>query len=88
LKLSEGFTRLGPVAAVVVGYSASFFLLSKILTRDVSLGVVYAIWSAAGVALIVVIDALWFDHRLSTLQIVGLCLVVAGVAALQSGAAT
>jgi small multidrug resistance pump len=85
LKLSDGFSRLWPSLFVVAGYLVSFYLLAVLLTRGMNLGVVYAIWSALGVALIVMVDVLWFDARLSGLQIAGLFLVVAGVAALELG---
>jgi small multidrug resistance pump len=85
LKLSDGFTRPGPVAVVVAGYLASFFLLAKILERGTSIGVVYAIWSAIGVALIVIVDAIWFGHRLSAVQAVGMVMVIGGVVALELG---
>jgi small multidrug resistance pump len=85
LKLSDGFTKPGPVAVVVVGYLASFFLLAKILERGTSIGVVYAIWSAIGVALIVIVDAIWFGHRLSAVQAVGMVMVIGGVVALELG---
>lgn len=85
LKLSDGFTRLGPIAVVLVGYLTSFVLLARILARGTSLGVVYAIWSAIGVALIVIVDAVWFGHRLTAVQAVGMVLVVGGVVALELG---
>ena len=85
LKLSDGFTRLAPSALVVVGYLASFVLLAQILSRGMNIGVVYAVWSALGIALIVLVDVLWFHERLSLLQVAGLVCVVAGVAALQLG---
>jgi small multidrug resistance pump len=88
LKLSDGFTKILPVAVVVVGYLASFFLLARILERGMSLGVVYAIWSAIGVALIVLVDAVWFGHQLTAVQLGGMVLVVAGVIALELGGAT
>ena len=88
LKLSDGFTRLVPSVVVVCGYLVSFYLLSLILTRGMSLGIVYATWSAIGVALIVLIDVLWFDERLTTIQTAGLFAVVAGVAALELGGAS
>lgn len=87
LKLSDGFSRFGPTSVVIAGYAASFFLLAQILTRDVSLGVVYAIWSALGVAIIVLVDVIWFGERLSGFQVAGLFLVVVGVIALQVGGA-
>ena len=85
LKVSEGFTRLGPIAVVVIGYMASFALLGLIFARDTSLGVVYAIWAATGVALIVLVDVVFFGHRLSLVQAVGMALVVGGVLALELG---
>jgi small multidrug resistance pump len=88
LKLSDGFTKPGPIAVVVVGYLASFFLLARILARGTSLGVVYAIWSAIGVALIVIVDIVWFGQRLSTVQAVGMVMVVGGVVALELGGGT
>jgi len=57
LKASDGFTRLVPAGMTVVGYAASFYLLSLTLKRmDVS--VVYAIWSGAGTALMAVVGFL------------------------------
>jgi small multidrug resistance pump len=88
LKLSDGFTKLVPATVVVIGYAASFVLLSKILQRGMHIGVVYAVWSALGISLIVIVDALWFGNRLSALQVGGLLFVVAGIAALQLGGNT
>jgi small multidrug resistance pump len=86
LKLSDGFSRLAPSAVVVVGYLVSFYLLAKVLSAGMSLGVVYAVWSALGVALIVIADVLWFGSRLTLVQVAGLFLVVLGVLALELGA--
>lgn len=88
LKVSDGFSRWVPATLVVLGYLVSFYLLALILARGMSLGVVYAVWSAAGVALIVLADVLFFDERLSVVQVGGLFLVVLGVAALELGGNT
>jgi small multidrug resistance pump len=88
LKVSDGFSRWVPSGIVVVGYLLSFYLLARILARGMNLGVVYAVWSAAGVALIVLVDVLFFDERLSAVQVGGLFLVVLGVAALELGGTT
>jgi small multidrug resistance pump len=85
LKVSDGFTKVVPSSIVVAGYFLSFFLLAQILVRGMPIGVVYAIWSAAGVALIASVDVAWFGERLSTVQVLGLFLVVFGVAALELG---
>ena len=51
LKQSQGFTRWRPVVVMMACYSLALYLLS--LTLDtIPVGVVYAIWSGAGVALI------------------------------------
>ncbi|MGH3473252.1 MAG: DMT family transporter [Nocardioidaceae bacterium] len=88
LKQSDGLTRLVPSLIVLAGYLISFYLMAMILVRGMNLGVVYAVWSAAGVSLIAAIDYLWFDQRLSTVQVAGLFLVVLGVAALELGGPT
>jgi small multidrug resistance pump len=85
LKLSDGFTKLPAATLVVVGYLTSFVLLSRVLKRGLALGVAYAVWSAIGIGLIVVVDALWFGHRMSPVQIGGLVLIITGVLALQVG---
>ena len=88
LKMSDGFSRLLPSSVVVVGYLLSFWFLAVILARGMNLGIVYAAWSAIGVALIVLIDVLWFDERLTSIQTAGLFAVVLGVAALEMGGAS
>ncbi|WP_203230348.1 DMT family transporter [Segeticoccus rhizosphaerae] len=88
LKVSDGFSRFVPSGLVVVGYLVSFYLLARILARGMNLGVVYAVWSAVGVALIVLVDILFFGERLRPLQVGGLLLVVLGVAALELGGTT
>jgi small multidrug resistance pump len=85
LKMSDGFSRLGPSVVVVVGYLVSFTLLAKLLTSGMPLAVVYAVWSAVGVALIALIGVLWLGERLTWVQSAGLLLVVVGVWALEAG---
>jgi small multidrug resistance pump len=87
LKMSEGFTRLWPSVVVIVGYLMSFTLLAKILTSGIPLAVVYAVWSAVGVALIALIGALWLGEHLTWVQAGGLLMVVLGVWALEAGGA-
>jgi small multidrug resistance pump len=86
LKLSDGFTRLWPAVGTVVGYAISFFLLSQVL-RSMSVGTAYAIWSAAGTALIAGIGIVFLNEGASPAKLVGLGLVIAGVVVLNlSGA--
>lgn len=87
LRLSEGFTRLVPSIVVVVAYLGAIVALAQVLARGVPVGVAYAIWSAAGVALIALVGTVVFREQLTWVQLGGLMLVVAGVAALELGAA-
>ena len=78
LARSESFTRLVPSLITIAGYSAAFWLLSFPL-RTMQTGVVYAIWSGAGIVLISMIAWLWFGQKLDLPAIVGLTFIVAGV---------
>ena len=78
LKLSQGFSRLAPSLVVVISYCLSFYLLSLTL-KKMEVGVVYAIWSAVGTALIATIGILWFNEPISVLKIASLALIIFGV---------
>jgi small multidrug resistance pump len=79
LKESESFTRLGPSIVVLVGYAAAFYLLS-LTFRTMPVGVVYAIWSGIGIVLISLVGWVVFRQHLDTPAILGIGLIVAGVA--------
>ena len=81
LKLSDGFTRLGPSGAVVICYIASFGLLSLAL-RGIELSIAYAVWSGVGTAVVAAIGILWFDEQAGVWKLVCLALIVLGVAGL------
>lgn len=78
LKASDGFTRPGPVAVVVVFYGIAFFLLAQTL-RVFPIGLAYAIWSGLGIVLISLVGWLWYGQTLDAAALVGLGLIVAGV---------
>ena len=85
LRASDGFTKLWASLIVVVGYGASFYLLSLILKTGIPSGIVYAIWSAFGIALITLIGmALWGDE-ISVINGIGLVVVILGVVLVQAG---
>lgn len=83
LKLSEGFSKPIPSLFVVVGYVIAFWLLSAILQRGMEVGVVYAIWSAAGVAIVAIIGIAFLGESISWLKALGVLFVIAGVVTLQ-----
>ena len=81
LKSSEGFTRLWPSLAVIVGYGAAFFFLSLTL-RAIPVGVAYAIWSGVGVVLVTLIAWLAFGQKLDWPALAGIALIACGVVVL------
>jgi small multidrug resistance pump len=78
LKASEGFTRLVPTLIVVVGYGVSFYLLTQTLNK-IPLAVVYAVWSALGIALISIVGAIRYGESLDAPAVIGLVMIVGGV---------
>ncbi|MGD9128068.1 MAG: multidrug efflux SMR transporter [Planctomycetia bacterium] len=79
LKSSDGFSKLWPSALVVIGYGLAFFFLSLTLKEGMTIGVVYAIWSGLGVALVSVVGWLLFQQKLDLAAIIGISLIVCGV---------
>lgn len=81
LKSSEGFTRLGPSAVVVVGYGIAFYLLSLVI-KSIPVGIAYAVWSGLGIVLVAAIAWVVHDQKLDLWAFVGIGLIVLGVAVL------
>ena len=86
LKLSDGFRNWGWGAVVVVGYVISFYALSVTL-RSIPLGIVYAVWSGLGTAVIVVIGWVLFRETLDTIKLAGIGLIIIGVVMLNGSGA-
>lgn len=82
LKASEGFTRTGPSLVVALGYGTAFYFLSLVL-KTVPMGVAYAIWSGVGIVLIAAIGWLLMKQPLDLPALLGIGLIVAGVAVIQ-----
>ncbi|MCL4675523.1 MAG: QacE family quaternary ammonium compound efflux SMR transporter [Pararhodobacter sp.] len=79
LKASDGFTRLGPSVVSIATYMVSFWLLALVL-RTIPVGIAYAIWSGLGICLISIIGYFAFNQRLDTPAMIGLGMIVAGIA--------
>ena len=82
LKLSDGFTRIGPSGIVVFCYVASFVLLSLAL-RGIELSIAYAVWSGVGTAVVAAIGILWFGESAGAWKLLCVALIVLGVAGLR-----
>jgi len=79
LKETQGFTRLAPSVFTIAGYGLAFYFLSLTL-RTIPVGLVYAIWSGAGIVFITAIGWLWFRQSLDAPALVGIGFIIAGVA--------
>ena len=79
LKASQGLTRPWPSVLVLLAYGVSFYLLARVLLY-IPVGVAYAIWSGLGVVLIALIGWLVFAQRLDTPAVIGLGLIITGIA--------
>ncbi|MDP2741910.1 MAG: SMR family transporter [Hydrogenophaga sp.] len=81
LKASEGFTRVWPSVAVVLGYAVAFYCLSLVL-KSIPVGVAYAVWSGLGIVLITVAAWLLYGQRIDLAGLIGMGLIIAGVVVL------
>lgn len=86
LKASDGMSRLGPAAIVVVGYGIAFYLLALSL-KSLPVGFVYAIWAGLGIIGVALIGAALFGETFTTVKVAGIAMIVAGVALVKLGAA-
>jgi small multidrug resistance pump len=66
---------------VVLGYGVAFYCLSLTL-KSVPVGIVYAVWSGAGIVLITLVAVVLYRQVPDVPAIIGLGLIIAGVAVL------
>ncbi len=79
LKASDGFTRMLPSVIAGAGYCLAFYLLALVM-KSIPTGVVYAVWSGLGIVLISAVGWLLYGQKLDVPAVVGMALIVAGVA--------
>ena len=89
LQASQQFTRVWPSVLVVLAYGVAFYLLSLAL-KFIPVGVLYAVWSGVGIVCIAMIGWLVFRQSLDLPALLGIALIIAGIAVIQlfSGTAT
>jgi small multidrug resistance pump len=78
MKLSNGFTKLGPSLLMVLFYGLSLVALNFSL-KEIPVGTAYAIWSGVGVTLIAVIGFMFFNEKISILKIGAIALIIIGI---------
>ncbi|HGY9570235.1 TPA: multidrug efflux SMR transporter [Vibrio harveyi] len=75
---TEQFTKLMPSTVVIIGYGIAFFLLS-VTVKSMPVGLVYAIWSGAGVVLVAAVGYFLYGQKLDLAAIVGIGFILTGV---------
>ncbi|WP_408222669.1 DMT family transporter [Paraburkholderia sediminicola] len=81
MRASEGFSRIVPATVVVIGYGIAFYCLSLTL-KSIPVGIVYAVWSGAGIVLITLVAVVMYRQVPDLPALIGLGLIIAGVAVL------
>jgi small multidrug resistance pump len=83
MRLTDGFRKIWPWAVVMaLCFGLSLYLLS--LTLDtLPVGVVYALWTGAGLVLITIVGRVVFKQVMDRPALIGMALILCGVFVLQ-----
>ncbi len=84
MKMSEGFTILGPSIGVIVAYVISFGLFTFIL-KTMPLGLAYGIWGGAGTVLTTIIGCIGWGEPFTLYTGLGIVLVAGGIYLMNAG---
>ena len=79
MRASDGFRNRAWILPVVIGYVASFTLVSMTLSMGMPVGIAYGVWSACGVALVAVMGKVLFDEPLTLTMVACIALIIGGV---------
>jgi quaternary ammonium compound-resistance protein SugE len=78
MKVSQGFTRMGPTVVTVIAMLASFGLLS-ISMKTLPLGTAYTVWTGIGAVGAFLLGIVVLGEPLSTGRVVAAALIVLGL---------
>lgn len=82
MKLSEGFTRLGPSIVTVVLMIVSFVLLSSSM-KVLPLGTAYGVWTGIGAIGSVLVGILFLGEPRDFVRLLCIALILAGIVGLR-----
>lgn len=82
LKYTHGFTRIVPSVITVAAMAGSVLLLG-IALRTLPLGTAYAVWVGIGAVGAAVCGMMLFSEAVTTLKVVSLVCIVAGIVGLK-----
>ena len=78
MKLSQGFTRIGPSVLIVVFYGLCFTFLTLAL-KKLEVSVAYSVWAGLGTVLIAIIGIIWFRESATFIKLLSIALIIMGV---------
>jgi small multidrug resistance pump len=81
MKLSDGFTKIGPIIAMLSFYMVGLSLLALAL-KTIDVSIAYAVWSGLGTAFIAIVGILWFKEPATLIKVISLSLIIMGVVGL------
>jgi quaternary ammonium compound-resistance protein SugE len=82
LKYSEGFTKLVPSVITIVLALGSFYLLS-VAMKSLPVGTAYAVWVGIGAVGTAIAAVFLFQEPVNLMRVLGVLLILAGIAALK-----
>lgn len=85
LRASEGFRRRLWLLPMGVAYALSFLCLSLSFAAGMHVGVAYAIWTAAGIALIALLARAIWREPLTKRMLAGIAVIAVGVVLIELG---
>jgi len=78
LKYSNGFTKLYPSFAFIVGMGGSFYAVAQAMTV-IPLSIAYAMWAGLGTVLTTLVAILIWKESINLYSGIGVSLIVIGV---------
>jgi multidrug transporter EmrE-like cation transporter len=82
LKVSDGLARWHWAAISILLYAVCFLALAPAL-KTIPVGIAYAIWSGVGIIAMAILGVMYFDQKLSLIQIGCIALVLIGAIGLR-----
>jgi quaternary ammonium compound-resistance protein SugE len=82
LKYTDGFTRIWPTAATIVGMIASVFFLA-LAVQKIPLGTGYSIWTGVGAVGTAILGIILFAESASGPRLVFIAIILLGIVGLK-----
>ncbi|MBW4564103.1 MAG: multidrug efflux SMR transporter [Mojavia pulchra JT2-VF2] len=84
MKLSQGFTKVGPSVLIFISYGLCLAFLTLCL-KKLEISVAYSVWAGLGTTLIALIGIFWFRESTTPMKLISISLIIIGVIGLNSG---